>query len=141
MVTYSHILWSAVWLMPEGGNRTIWPPEIDLAEFMGGRPRWAFMNYHYTTPSNPHGQASKNFQGPDFAGEFHTFGLEWTPKSLTWYIDGVQRYQVNQNIPALPMYVIANLAVGDWAGTPDKSTPFPSRFLIDYIRVWQSPAS
>jgi Ca2+-binding RTX toxin-like protein len=36
------------------------------------------------------------------------------------------------------MYLLANLAVGSqWAGEPDATTPFPSTFGIDYIRVCQ----
>jgi hypothetical protein len=35
------------------------------------------------------------------------------------------------------MYLLANLAVGgDWPGDPDETTPFPSYFEIDYIKVW-----
>jgi len=37
-----------------------------------------------------------------------------------------------------PMYMIANLAVGGyWPGMVDSTTPFPSSFKIDYIRVYQ----
>jgi hypothetical protein len=36
------------------------------------------------------------------------------------------------------MYVLANLAVGgDWPGAPDATTPFPTSYDIDYIRVWK----
>ena len=35
-------------------------------------------------------------------------------------------------------YLILNLAVGgDWPGAPDASTPFPSRMLVDYVRVYR----
>ncbi|GHF51036.1 galactose-binding domain-containing protein [Streptomyces griseosporeus] len=37
-----------------------------------------------------------------------------------------------------PHYMILNLAVGgDWPGPTDASTPFPSRLLVDYVRVYQ----
>ncbi|HEX9014595.1 MAG TPA: glycoside hydrolase family 16 protein [Chloroflexota bacterium] len=131
-------LWPAVWLLPDAGNRTIWPPEIDLVEFMGSQPRLAHQNYHYANNSTPHGQASSEYQGPDFTAEFHTFGLQWVPNSLTWYVDGVATYRVRTDIPSIPMYLIMDLAIGDWGGQPNSSTPFPSRFQIDYVRVWQS---
>jgi hypothetical protein len=36
------------------------------------------------------------------------------------------------------MYLVADLAVGgDYPGSPDSSTPFPSAFKIDYVRVWR----
>ena len=38
------------------------------------------------------------------------------------------------------MYMIANLAVGGhWPGPVNATTPFPSSFKIDYIRVYQDP--
>ncbi len=58
---------------------------------------------------------------------------------MVWYIDGVERkrYTDAANISSIPMYINANLAVGGWAGSPDASTPFPSTYLVDYIRAWQ----
>jgi hypothetical protein len=35
------------------------------------------------------------------------------------------------------MYLLANLSIGGWVGSPDVSTPLPAEFEIDYIRVWQ----
>jgi len=32
---------------------------------------------------------------------------------------------------------VLNLAVGgDWPGSPDSTTVFPSYFDVDYVRVW-----
>lgn len=131
-------LWPAVWMMTDAGNRTIWPPEIDLVEFRGGQPNVAHMNYHYSNESTGHGQASMGYEGPDFSAGFHTYGIQWAPDSLTWYVDGVARYRVRTDVPTAPMYLIVDLAVGDWGGRPNASTPFPSRFEVDYVRVWQS---
>jgi len=44
-------------------------------------------------------------------------------------------------IPTEPMYVLANLAVGgNWPGSPDASTPFPSDLEIDWIHVFDRKA-
>ena len=38
----------------------------------------------------------------------------------------------------LPQYIILNLAVGgNWPGSPDENTPFPSQYLVDWVRVYQ----
>ena len=115
-IPHGNGLWPAFWLLPEAGNSTVWPPEVDIMEFMGGRPGTAVMNYHYANATTVHGQAAKDYVGPDFSKDFHVFGLEWTRKEMTWYIDGVPRYQVRQNITSLPMYLIVDLAIGDRGG-------------------------
>ena len=56
-----------------------------------------------------------------------------------WFVDGVEtgRYE-GDDVSSEQMYLIANLAVGgNFPGPPDASTPFPSSFEIDWIRVYQ----
>jgi beta-glucanase (GH16 family) len=37
-----------------------------------------------------------------------------------------------------PMFMVANLALGgDWAGSPDATTPFPATYSTDYIRAYR----
>jgi beta-glucanase (GH16 family) len=37
-----------------------------------------------------------------------------------------------------PHYIILNLAVGgSWPGSPDATTVFPQRYLVDYVRVYE----
>ncbi|MDU5950371.1 MAG: RICIN domain-containing protein, partial [Paenibacillus macerans] len=41
-----------------------------------------------------------------------------------------------------PFFILLNLAVGgNWPGSPDGSTPFPSQMLVDYVRVYQASNS
>ncbi len=78
------------------------------------------------------------FVGPDFTKSYHTYAVDWQPNEIVWYVDGVERFHVTENVPSVPMYILANLAVGgDWPGNPDATTPFPSYMDIDYIRVYQ----
>ena len=38
----------------------------------------------------------------------------------------------------LLQYIILNLAAGgNWPGSPDENTPFPSQYLVDWVRVYQ----
>ena len=128
-------LWPALWLLDAGGSAD----EIDIVEFLGHTPTLAYMTLHYADSSgNQIGTADGKYDGPNFAGGFHTVAVDWQPTAVTWYVDGVERYQVTKEIPAAPMYLIANLAVGgDWPGPPNASTHFPAAYQIDYIRVFQ----
>jgi beta-glucanase (GH16 family) len=132
--------WPAFWLLPEDGA---WPPEIDVLEWLGDDRDTAFMTYHYETPEGDHEMAQGAFDGPDFSEAFHRFGLLWTPDRLVWYVDGVERFRVEDvPLPDTPMYLLVNLAVGGtWPGEPDETTPFPAAMEIDRVRVhaWTGP--
>ena len=127
-------LWPAFWLLP---SNVTWPPETDIMEAIGSDSGTVAMSNHHMV----NGQLQSDqqfFFGSDLSTSFHTFGLEWSPTQLVWYIDGIERARMTNAIPNQPMYIIANLAVGgNWPGSPDASTPFPSYFDIDYIRVFQ----
>ena len=128
-------LWPAFWLLP---NRQAWPPEIDVLEMLGHEPFRAYMTFHWSE-FDVHRSSGGHYDGPDFSQDFHTFAVEWSPRRLIWYIDDVERRRhTNNYVPAEPMHILANLAVGgSWPGSPDENTPFPSYFEIDYIRVYQ----
>ena len=125
-------LWPAFWTLPADGS---WPPEIDVMEILGHRPNVTQMHYHWGASDRAPGKAWK---GPDFSAGWHTFGVDWQPRSLVWYVDGVERWRfTSAAVTAEPHFLLLNLAVGGaWPGAPDAATPFPSEYLVDYVRVW-----
>jgi len=129
-------LWPALWLLPANHG---WPPEIDVMEIVGNEPNVTHMTYHYPRPDGTAANVGTSWAGPDFSADWHTFAVDWSPEALVWYVDGVERsrYTVAANITSEPSYVLLNLAVGgNWPGAPDATTPFPSDYLVDYVRVW-----
>ena len=133
-------LWPALWLLP---NDHSWPPEIDVMEILGDQPAETHMNYHYTKSDGSHGNVGNAWTGPDFSAGWHTFGVDWQPGSLVWYVDGVERFRfTGTQVTSKASYVLLNLAVGgNWPGSPDASTAFPADYLVDYVRVWQKSGS
>ena len=129
-------LWPALWLLP---NDHSWPPEIDIMEILGDQPAQTHMNYHYTKADGSNGNVGKAWTGPDFSAGWHTFGVDWQPGSLVWYVDGVERFRhTGSTVTSKASYVLLNLAVGgNWPGSPDASTTFPADYLVDYLRVYQ----
>jgi beta-glucanase (GH16 family) len=130
--------WSAFWLLTR--NHQVFD-EIDIVEQVGSDPHKAYTVLHYGTEGK-RGKSLHFYRGPDFSAGFHTFGLDWQPGLLVWYIDGVERYRVTQHVPKDPMYLIANLTVGgpdSWSGPPNRYTEFPGELVIDSIRVYQRP--
>ena len=128
-------MWPAFWMLPQS---KIWPPELDIMEHKGRLPNRAFLTLHERQAGTWRPKSTgKEWDGPDFTGDFHTFAIEWRAEGLRWYVDGIERHQWNGKADFGPMYVILNLAVGgDFDGDPDAATPFPGEMEIDYVRVF-----
>jgi len=139
-------LWSAFWLL-NAYYKQDEPsdPEIDIIEAIGDRTTTANQAYHYMT--DPDGDGFFNDRQTvenrsfinDFSVDFHTYSVEWTKGLLVYFVDGVEVKRIEGDIVSdEQMYIIANLAVGGWfPGPADETTPFPAKFEIDYIRVYQ----
>lgn len=129
-------MFPAFWMMTDKENT--WLPEIDILEMLGHQPDQVWMVSHWLGEDGKLKSVSDTFKGPDFSKDFHTFGIEWTPASITWFIDGMERFTISRNIPSEEMYLYLNTAVGgNWPGAPDQTTVFPVSFEIDYVRVYQ----
>lgn len=122
-------LWPAFWLLPADLS---WPPEIDIMENVGD-PSKVYMTLH----SNAAKVEGK--EHPVSPGEFHTYAVSWDKDQVVWFVDG--REVRREKTPAdmhKPMYMLANIASGgDWAGTPDATTPLPATLTIDFIRAYR----
>ena len=128
---------SAFWGKP---NDESWPPEIDVVEVNGDASRTAKFTVHWQ--ADGHRESQGDFTGPDFSDGFHTFGAQWTPDGVTWFVDGVERRKTAAGADALgdggPFYTILNSQVID----PDSTcgtVPSESVEYVDYVRIW-SPA-
>jgi beta-glucanase (GH16 family) len=128
-------LWPAFWLLPANGD---WPPEVDVLEVPGQTPYVVYMTNWWLNDSDVPSKASESYSGPDFSAGFHTYAIDWNSDRIIWYVDNVERFRSSSHIPQERMYILATLAVGgDWPGPPDPTTPFPSYYDLDYVRVWQ----
>lgn len=136
--THGRGYWPAFWLL--NAYYVDAKPEIDIMEFIGHNQDVIYHTYHYfDSEGNLRSTESFPVPGIDFTSDFHTFGVEWMPGTIIFYVDGIETHRiVDSNVSQQEMYVIANQAVGGWwAGPPDATTPFPGKYVIDYIRVYQ----
>lgn len=126
-------VWPAFWLLRPG----MWPPEIDVLEYLGGRPTTIHSTVHWSEGGDARASGCKIERG-DITSTFHTYGVLWRVEDLTFYIDHVPVGRIASK-PGLdgPMYMLANLAIGGrWGGDPDASTPFPADYQIDWIAAY-----
>jgi beta-glucanase (GH16 family) len=123
--------WPTLWLLPKDET---WPPEIDYLENLGSDTT------HYSAVL--HGisgkQYLKSIATADLSAGYHTFGVDWEPAYVTWYLDGraVFTYR-GSDVPTKPMYLLATLAISG-TSPPNSLTPPQASFDIDYLRVYKS---
>jgi hypothetical protein len=143
---YSHGLFEIRCRQPRDGASfpAFWlfggiPDEIDIFE---ATPYYFNSTFHimgeggYWRPTRRHGEhCACSFYDHDPAGnlseQFHTYGLVWLPNEVIFYYDGIPIRHETRLVPSgCSMWLIANLAVLDWANVPGDT------LAIDYIRVY-----
>ena len=144
-------IWPALWMLGSNLSQAGWPAcgEIDIMELVGNDPGRVHGTVHYGTSTATHQQktASRSLNGgATFNDEFHVFSLVWEENRIRWYVDDVLFHEVTPTTLGAgqpwpfnqPNFFIFNVAVGgNWPGSPDASTDFLQRMIVDYVRVFQ----
>lgn len=146
-------LWPAFWMLGDDIATNPWPGsgEIDVMENIGREPGTVWGSLHgpgYSGAQSSNGSFTLP-NGRALSEDFHTYAIEWTPERITWYLDDVAystKTAEDLNGPWLfdkPHFLLLNLAVGgSWPGSPDATTQFPARMVVDHVRVYDlAPAA
>lgn len=145
-------LWPAFWLLgngkwPEGG-------EIDVMEYYQNK---ILANVAWKSPSSDQWNASWDsstrslsnlrLQHPDWEARFHTWRMDWDANTIRLYVDdilmnstslsGTKNPDGSNPFIDKPFYILINLAIGGNNGGDPAGTAFPSKYEIDYVRVYQ----
>jgi beta-glucanase (GH16 family) len=128
--------WPAFWMLPVGEGY----PEIDIME----QPNNSGTDTEYWTHTSTATNSSGGFTdtGVNLTQGYHTYGFMWTPTTIQYVFDGNYIGSPQQTPPSLaglPMYLLANLAVGgagSWPGAPPQAAS--STYSIDYIRAFSN---
>ncbi len=145
---YGQGLWPALWMLGSNINTAPWPlcGEIDMVEVLGNNVSKTYGTLHWEDATTGHLQSGSHYTlvGDDFSKEFHVFTTIWTANKIEWYVDDVEYFLADQaSITGTdpfnnPFFFIFNVAVGgNWPGSPDGTTVFPQRMIVDYVRVFQ----
>jgi glucosylceramidase len=148
--------WPAIWMLPTDWDYGDWPAsgEIDIMEHVGYDPNKVHATVH--TGAYNHTKGTQLGNGgvvvDQAVGGFHTYGIEWLPDKILFFIDGEQVYEYNPSgIVVSPTYqewpfdrrhhILINIALGgDWGGAQGFDPEMlPAAMEVDYVRVYQSP--
>lgn len=143
-------IWPAFWAIGNNFDAVGWPEcgEMDIMENVGYEPSMVHGTLHGPGYSggDPLTGAFMLPEGARASDDFHIYAAEWEPKEIRFYIDDVlYETQTSAGIPSKghwvfdhPFFILLNVAVGgNWPGSPDASTVFPTSMLVDYVRVYQ----
>ena len=162
--------WPAFWMLPESDRYGAWAAsgEIDIleavnlgvpcAKCVGLREDTVLGTIHFGAKWPHNTFASTEIHAPQVLEGFHTYAVEWQPGQITWLLDGkvyaTKRASdwstTGSKVPGAPFdqpfHLILNLAIG--GHLPEERGlrgvalgDFPKRYEIDWIRVWQKPAT
>lgn len=138
-------IWPAFWSLGAAGR---WPAngEVDIMEYYKGT---LLANLIWAGP-----RGSQSFTvrkpisefGPDWSSQFHVWRMDWDEKRIVITVDGQVLNDSDLDKTLNPdgfnpyrhaHYIILNLAIGGQAGGDPSGTEFPSRFEVDYVRIYQ----
>jgi len=133
-------IWPAFWLMRENATKRGDPKygEIDVIETQGGWTKTVQGHLHAVG----HHLGQKLVTDESLDRNYHTYGVDWTPTSVTYWVDGKVYFQVKK-YPGWtfnsPFFMILQVQVGGyWPGPPNSTTRFPARMYVDWVRVYRA---
>lgn len=92
----------------------------------------------------------ESFGDPDWDNKFHVWRMDWDEKSIVLSLDCLTLNTVDltaavnpegrepSNPFHQPFYLLLNLAIGGNSGGDPSQTAFPTRYEIDYVRVYRN---
>lgn len=143
-------LWPAFWTLGVAGE---WPSngEIDIMEYYKDKllanVAWG-TSKRWTAEWRSKTKTIASFNDPDWSKKFHVWRMDWTEDSIQLFVDDLLLNSVsltetvNKDGSGInpfhqPHYILLNLAIGGDNGGDPASTPFPTRYEVDYVRVYQ----
>lgn len=143
-------MWPAFWSL---GVEKEWPSngEVDIMEFyrdtLLANVAWGTGVKHKAEWRTVK-KGIPAFRDPDWASKFHVWRMDWDETAIALYVDDQLlnrvplRETINQDGTGFnpfrqPHYLLVNLAIGGNQGGDPSQTPFPARFEVDYVRVYQ----
>jgi hypothetical protein len=110
--------WPGIWLLRNSpgaaSGNALWPPEIDIMEHIGDLSEIQ-TNVWWGTGASPTSAEVRHPGVPaDGVSGFHQYAVEYDASGIDYFVDGtlIRQYQVPENIPAVPMFLILGVAVG-----------------------------
>ncbi len=153
-------LWPAFWLLGDNIGTKAWPAcgEIDVLEMgmkeaivAGTQNRRTNSGVFWDHLGSLANYALQKEHSLDLHNDYHVYKLQWTPETISTYIDGSRVYEIaiaaqpggSMEEFHRPMHLLLNLAVGgqNFVNITDPAAitaPMPARMYIDWVRLYDN---
>ena len=142
-------IWPAIWMLPTDWMYGGWPEsgEIDIMEHVGydpGRVHGSIHTGSYNHKINTQRGGSKLLD--KISSKFYVYAIEWYEDRIDFLIDDSKYFSFQNDgkndFNTWPFnqrfHLLINIAVGgDWPGSPDETTQFPTEMELEYVRVYE----
>ena len=142
-------IWPAIWMLPTDWTYGGWPEsgEIDIMEHVGydpGRVHGSIHTGSYNHKINTQRGGSKLLD--KISSKFYVYAIEWYEDRIDFLIDDAKYFSFQNDgkndFNTWPFnqrfHLLINIAVGgDWPGSPDETTQFPTEMEVEYVRVYE----
>ncbi len=142
-------IWPAIWMLPTDWMYGGWPEsgEIDIMEHVGydpGRVHGSIHTGSYNHKINTQRGGSKLVD--KISSKFYVYAIEWYEDRIDFLIDDSKYFSFQNDgkndFNTWPFnqrfHLLINIAVGgDWPGSPDETTQFPTEMEVEYVRVYE----
>ena len=146
-------LWPAWWTLGVAGS---WPAngEIDIMEYYNNKvlANVACLGADKKAEWFSQTKPADSLGGAAWAAQFHIWRMDWDENAIGLYMDDqlMNRVELSKLINKdgsgvnpfnQEHYMLLNLAMGGMNGGDPSGTVFPNKFEVDYVRVYQKPAT
>ena len=142
-------IWPAIWMLPTDWTYGGWPEsgEIDIMEHVGydpGRVHGSIHTGSYNHKINTQRGGSRLLD--KISSKFYVYAIEWYEDRIDFLIDDAKYFSFQNDgkndFNTWPFnqrfHLLINIAVGgDWPGSPDETTQFPTEMEVEYVRVYE----
>jgi beta-glucanase (GH16 family) len=142
-------LWPAIWTLGVEGE---WPSngEVDVMEYYGNK---ILANFAYGSATrwqaiwDGASVPIADLGGSFWASQYHIWTLEWDESMMKVLLDGVLMNTIDLGITINKIdgknpfrqahYLLLNLAMGGTNGGSLATTVLPTKYYVDYVRIYQ----
>ncbi len=150
---YHMYSWPSFWMLPDLAlKQSQYRGEIDIVEVYYDTKAFDFVLHKWYNGKDITTSKEHTFYFNNYAKEYHTYGLEWTPEYLQVYVDGKASVKIDiteekdysTDYPGMDCfhdyyYLCWNNWIQiDYANEIDLTVSDYS-YMIDYVRLYQTP--